>query len=590
MYLLPSDEAVDWLDAILRFDGTRFIPLGKSMPLIVGGIFRWCEMGNLCERDTDDRVGKDSHEDAVDIGPVDELTCVDFEWILSFMSAKFCWLNCCCCCRWWWWWSIPLVSLTSNSSLLLMWLWWMLLFVVTVAVAVITLLLLLLLLLQSRLFDMIWFALDMLALSTICTYLCGGGVTSVGFVVPLMAAIGLGMLVICVGTLATVALGLTTGIEPIFVADVIGADDDEEIFNLLSAPLPPVFVWCNFDDFLSVSVVLSFFSTFLAFNVSRLPLFGVIANNFCFALADAISGFFKWFPGAGNDDARDVDCGLPTLSFKLKLESLCSLRADDMPLLELVVCFDMCILDERSIFSLLKNFNLSNIECFIVGEAVPFSSMASLACITCWLAVVGILHLAIVCCCCCCCRKLQKGREKENLFRENCHPEMHYAVTWHDNVFTRCYCIWEYASLCCCYSFVAMVRYYPNHSPFHCFVHHFHLIGREREREKEKMKNPLQSLCVQNQLTPHKFQLGIFEILMQLHAQQNATTTEGDDNDDGDDNNNHYMWCSGDWTTRCVFMCLQHENNIIQTKNNQYTSPLHTCVYRSGNPFWRLNT
>lgn len=256
-------------------------------------------------------------------------------------------------------------------------------------------------LLRSRLFDMIWFALDMQAASltsttTFCTVFCGA---SAGFVVPLMAAIGFGMLVF-VGTfdvwMATVAFGPAAGIGPDFTTVVI--------FDLASAVL---FMWCGLDVFLSysISVLRSFLSSFLPFNASRLPHFGAIATNFCFDLATEISGFFKWLPGAGIDDARDVDW-LPTLSFKLKLESLCSLRADEMPLLELV-CFDMWIFDDRSIFSLLKNFNLSSIECFI-GNGEPFVSAGSVACTGCWLLTVGILHLTTDCCW----RKLQTKNEK----------------------------------------------------------------------------------------------------------------------------------------------------------------------------------
>lgn len=385
MYLGPSDEAVDWLDAMLRFDGTRFILFGNSIPFMVG-TFRWFGIGNLFERGTVVvlRVGIDSHELAVDIGPVDELTWVDFEWMLSFISDRFCWLSGCCCC-WCRWWCIGLIWLAKS-----------LLQFGVIALP------------RSWLFDMIWFALDMLATSltsTFCTGFCGA---DAGFVVPLMAAIGFGMLVL-VGTLvtctATVAFGPLAGVEPDFVMGVI--------FNLHSAVL---FEWCVLDARLSfnISVLLSFFSNFLPFNASRLPLFGAIASNFCLDLVDGISGFFKWFPGAGIDEARDVDWP-PNPSFKLKLESLCSLRADEMPLLELV-CFDMCIFDDRSFFSLLKNFNLSNIECFI-GNAVPFVRIESVACIGCWLTV-GILHLTTDGCW----RKLQKEKKKTNIVENRQQP------------------------------------------------------------------------------------------------------------------------------------------------------------------------
>lgn len=449
MYLVPSDEAVDWLDARLRFDGTRFMPFGRSIPLMAG-IFRWFEIENLLDCGTVAlRIGIDSHELAVDMGPVDELTWVDFEWTLSFISERFCWLSCCgCCCCWWWWLCIGFVWLTNS----------LLLFLAAVA------------LLRSWLFDMIWFALDMqvtsLTSTTFCTDLCGAMVGV--FVVPLMAAIGFGMLVIVgafVTWMATVAFGfrLAAVVEPVFATD--------DIFNLLSAA---VFVWCVLDVRLSfnASVLLSFLSNFFAFNASRLPLFGAMASNFCFDFGWGISTFFRWLAGAGSDDARDVDW-TPTPSFKLKLESLCSLRADEMPLLELV-CFDMCILDERSIFSLWKNFNLSIIECFI-GNAVPFISAGSLACIGCWLTV-GILHLTTDGCW----RKLKMKNWNFVLF-------LNIAVArWWERVkpvpLTLRYCISECALAYC---FVA-TDHFPTHSSCYWSVHHFQLERRENEKKNRR--------------------------------------------------------------------------------------------------------
>lgn len=133
------------------------------------------------------------------------------------------------------------------------------------------------------------------------------------------------------------------------------------IFNLLSVLLE---VFGIFGGAILLSMtcspragLLSFFSPFLPFKPSLLPF---LDDDFDFEL---FTSDFLMLP---------VLAGGGWPSFKLRLESLLSLRADENPLLELVR-FDICVLEERSDFSLLNNFNLSNMEC-LMGGAVPLTT------------------------------------------------------------------------------------------------------------------------------------------------------------------------------------------------------------------------
>lgn len=91
-------------------------------------------------------------------------------------------------------------------------------------------------------------------------------------------------------------------------------------------------------------------------------------NNFDLDLDELLSGFFRLPVLLGNAVAM---AGSAWVSFRLKLLSLRSLRADEKPLLELVR-FDICAFDERSDFSLLNNFNLSSMDC-LVGVDCPLT-------------------------------------------------------------------------------------------------------------------------------------------------------------------------------------------------------------------------
>lgn len=157
---------------------------------------------------------------------------------------------------------------------------------------------------------------------------------------------------------------------------------DESNFNLLSFLLDADF--CAFGTAILLSLIsadiraglLSFFSDFFV-RVSLLELFADDDNNFDFVFVAGVSVLVfafvcgSWLTTGIPDDL--VVCSL----FKLKLESLRSLRADEIPLLELVR-FDICAFDERSDFSLLNNFNLSNIECLVGVAGVPFITILPL--------------------------------------------------------------------------------------------------------------------------------------------------------------------------------------------------------------------
>lgn len=122
--------------------------------------------------------------------------------------------------------------------------------------------------------------------------------------------------------------------------------------------------------------LLSFFSDFFV-SVSLLELLPDDDNSFDFAF-DVSVAFFKFVDGG----AWALTTGIPDdfafgSLFKLKLESLRSLRADENPLLELVR-FDICVLDDRSDFSPLNNFNLSSMECFVGVAGMPFITMLPL--------------------------------------------------------------------------------------------------------------------------------------------------------------------------------------------------------------------
>lgn len=212
-----------------------------------------------------------------------------------------------------------------------------------------------------------------------------------------MAAIGFGMFVFTMagilvdcGVVLVCAFALTAAVDGIcemvaLISVRFGSDDfrfDEINFNLLSFLVDAVF--CTFGTAILLSLIsadiraglLSFFSDFFV-KVSLLALFDEDDSSFDFVLVAGVSDLVfalvcgGWLTTGIPDDF--VVCSL----FKLKLESLRSLRADENPLLELVR-FDICAFDERSDFSLLNNFNLSSIECLVGVAGAPFITILPL--------------------------------------------------------------------------------------------------------------------------------------------------------------------------------------------------------------------
>lgn len=193
---------------------------------------------------------------------------------------------------------------------------------------------------------------------------------SICFVVPFIAAIGLGMLV----TGCIIAFGWSCGgTDPDFVSVLISTFRTiccccfvlRSFCWLTTCGCRNFTPFCNFKEPEGFSTLTStvFTLSFLSgFDVDALMTGGgrhetslafFELNNFeAFdkAFAFAAASFFLHFDGAGRLESL----------FKLRLESL---RHDEKPLLELVR-FDVWDF-ERSL-SLLKSFSLSSIECFVV--------------------------------------------------------------------------------------------------------------------------------------------------------------------------------------------------------------------------------
>lgn len=175
-------------------------------------------------------------------------------------------------------------------------------------------------------------------------------------------------------------------------------------FNLLSAFVDGFCTFGTADLLLSHTSLdiraglFSFFSDFFV-SVSLLLVFDEDDNSFDLDLVVMGSGFFKILGAPCTEVPDALPFGIWSL-FKLRLESLRSLRAEENPLLELVR-FDICAFDDRSDFSLLNIFNLSSIECLVDVTAVPFATILPLlfGCIV--YGLVGILQTF-------CCRKLKK--------------------------------------------------------------------------------------------------------------------------------------------------------------------------------------
>lgn len=188
----------------------------------------------------------------------------------------------------------------------------------------------------------------MLDLSTFFTSNCSSDDECL--VVPLIAAIGFGMFVptdanccgfgccncdaklvfVVSGLRPTGTCNLACGILCIFVG------------GELSAPIP-------------LFSVLSFLSPFAAFLAGA----GTFDEAFVDAEALAVSDFFERLFVLDVDVV--CDDGMLESLFKLMLESLRSLRAEEKPLLELVR-FDSCVFG-ISVLSLPKSFSLPSIDC-----------------------------------------------------------------------------------------------------------------------------------------------------------------------------------------------------------------------------------
>lgn len=193
------------------------------------------------------------------------------------------------------------------------------------------------------------------------------------FVVPLIAAIGLGMLVM--GWI--IAFGCSCGgAEQGFMSVLISTlrtiggggcfGGKTGCWNFIDGP------FCSFEIFSSsTDFAFSFFSSFEPEGLRSGG--GNEASFFdpsSFDGFDALAVSFLLLEGAGRFKSL----------FKLRLESL---RADENPLLELVR-FDVWDL-ERSL-SLLNNFSLSSIECFVV----PFCC----GCCCCAACAISLLEIA----------------------------------------------------------------------------------------------------------------------------------------------------------------------------------------------------
>lgn len=377
----------------------------------------------------------ESHE--FDIGPeVDELFVVDFEWQLSLIDM-FCWFSACCICKWlariccwcwcWSWFTMAAFSMRIGAIICIFpssWFvdMWLLLFWLDMSTN-------------------FWTLISLYCSVDFCcafVWLCAFD----SLVVPLIAAIGFGMFVVttdgildnccCCGVAVELVCALTVGggiceLLALLSGRFCSVKDlrlDDINFNLLSFLLDDDF--CAFGTAILLSLIsadwraglLSFFSDFFV-SVSLLELFDDDNSNFDLVFDANVSDDFLLVSlvGGGGWLTGIPDVFVVWSLFKLKLESLRSLRADEKPLLELVR-FDICVFDERSDFSLLNNFNLSNIECLVGVAGAPFITILPLPPM--WFCtaygLAGILHTV-------CCRKLEfrtnTQKEKERRKNEN---------------------------------------------------------------------------------------------------------------------------------------------------------------------------